>query len=100
MKRGDLLLRAERFEEAIVTYESVGDLFADAGFSVKAVAIFKNVVGITRRHRVAGAEQLVLRVLRKLARLYDLLGMSAESQKAHAAADEAEKVLGRKPGFE
>jgi hypothetical protein len=93
LKRGDLLLRTERFKAAISEYEAAGDHFVAADLKVKAVAVFKQIRGIVRRHRVRGVGELNLRILRKLARLYEQLGLSAEAREAHAAAAEAAKPV-------
>ena len=50
LKVGDLFLRMQQFAEAIATYDRVAQYYSVQGFSVKAVAVFKQMREIIQKH--------------------------------------------------
>src|SRR5690606_31346013 len=82
LRIGDLHLKLEQFEDAIATYEQVGDYYYREGFSVKAIAVYKQIRGIIRRH----AEHLEGRyghIVPRLAEIYTQLGLTSDALAAY-----------------
>jgi tetratricopeptide (TPR) repeat protein len=50
LKIGDLQSKMEAYADAIGTYERVGKFYANQGFSLKAIAVFKQIREIIARH--------------------------------------------------
>jgi tetratricopeptide (TPR) repeat protein len=69
LKIGDLQARSGSFEAAIVTYEQVGRYYASQGFSVKAIAVYKQIREIIRKHVPKLADQYG-HIIPQLAQLY------------------------------
>ncbi|MBM4360495.1 MAG: tetratricopeptide repeat protein, partial [Deltaproteobacteria bacterium] len=89
LKIGDLHLKLDQFEGAIATYEEVGNHYFCEGFSVKAIAVYKQVRGIIARH----CPQLDAKyghILPRLAEIYTQLGLTSD---ALAAYDEVATKL-------
>ncbi len=89
LKIGDLQLKMEAYAEAISTYERVGRFYAAQGFSLKAIAVYKQIREIIHKH----VPQLVDRYAHippKLAELYQQLGLVSD---ALAALDEVASRL-------
>ena len=90
LKVGDLQLKMEAWQAAIETYERVGKHYAAQGFSLKAIAVYKQIRDIIARH-APQLEERYGHVLPKLAELYQALGLTSD---ALAAYDEvAAKLL-------
>jgi tetratricopeptide (TPR) repeat protein len=91
LKIGDLQARSGSFEAAIVTYEQVGRYYASQGFSVKAIAVYKQIREIIRKHVPKLADQYGY-IIPQLAQLYQDLGLTGD---ALAAYDEYATLLQR-----
>lgn len=84
LKIGDLQLKMQAYEAAVETYDRVGKFYAKQGFSLKAIAVFKQIRDIIARH-VPALEEKYGHVLPQLAELYRTLGLTSD---ALAAFDE------------
>jgi tetratricopeptide (TPR) repeat protein len=84
LKIGDLQSKMEAFADAIVTYERVGKFYSSQGFSLKAIAVYKQIREIIARH-VPTLEDKYSHITPKLAELYQQLGLTSD---ALAALDE------------
>jgi tetratricopeptide (TPR) repeat protein len=84
LKVGDLQTRIQAYDQAIATYDRVGQFYADQGFALKAIAVYKQIREVIRKH----APQLTDRyayIVPKLAEIYTQLGLTSD---ALAAWDE------------
>jgi tetratricopeptide (TPR) repeat protein len=91
LKMGDLQLKMEAFADAIATYERVGKFYSASGFSLKAVAVYKQIREIIVRN-VPQLEDKYAHITPKLAELYQQLGLTSD---ALAALDEVATRLQR-----
>jgi tetratricopeptide (TPR) repeat protein len=91
LKMGDLQLRMEGYADAVATYERVGKFYALQGFSLKAIAVYKQIREIIARH-VPNLEDKYAHIAPKLADLYQQLGLTSD---ALAALDEVATRLQR-----
>ena len=91
LKMGDLQLKMAAYPEAITTYERVGRYYAQQGFALKAIAVYKQVREIVQKH-VPHLEERYAHVPPKLAELYQQLGLVSD---ALAALDEVATRLAR-----
>jgi len=91
LRIGDLHLKAQQYAEAIAVYERVGQQYAQAGFALKAIAVYKNVREIIQKH-VPHLEDRFGYIVPKLAELYTQLGLTSD---ALAAYDEMATRLQR-----
>ena len=82
LKIGDLQARTEAFEAAIATYERVARHYASQGFSVKAIAVYKQIREIIRKHVPQLADQYG-HIIPKLAQLYQDLGLTGDALAAY-----------------
>jgi len=82
LKIGDLQARTQAFEAAVATYERVARHYASQGFSVKAIAVYKQVREIIRKHAPRLAEQYG-HIIPKLAQLYQELGLTGDALSAY-----------------
>ena len=89
LKIGDLHLKLSQHAEAITTYEKVGNYYYRNGFSVKAIAVYKQIRGIIRRH-ARHLEGRYGHVVPRLAEIYAQLGLTSD---ALAAYDEVASRL-------
>jgi tetratricopeptide (TPR) repeat protein len=89
LKIGDLQLKMDAFPAAIDTYERVGKHYAAQGFSLKAIAVYKQIRDIIAKH-VPQLEDRYGHILPKLAELYQQLGLVSD---ALAAYDEVASRL-------
>src|ERR1700728_4035078 len=81
---GDLQLKMDGYGAAVATYERVGKFYAAQGFSLKAIAVYKQIREIITRH-VPTLEDRYSHIAPKLAELYQQLGLTSD---ALAALDE------------
>ena len=81
----------EAYADAIATYERVGKLYAQQGFALKAIAVYKQIREIVAKH-VPQLEERYAHVVPKLAELYQQLGLTSD---ALAALDEVATRLQR-----
>jgi tetratricopeptide (TPR) repeat protein len=91
LKIGDLQSKALQYGEAIETYERVGSFYAQQGFALKAIAVFKQIKEIIAKH-VPNLEERFGHITPKLAELYQQLGLTSD---ALAALDEVATRLQR-----
>jgi tetratricopeptide (TPR) repeat protein len=91
LKMGDLQLKMEGYAAAVATYERVGKFYAQQGFSLKAIAVYKQIREIIGRH-VPALEDKYAHIAPKLASLYQELGLVSD---ALAALDEVATRLQR-----
>jgi tetratricopeptide (TPR) repeat protein len=91
LKMGDLQLKMAAYSEAISTYERVGRFYAQQGFALKAIAVYKQVREIVQKH-VPHLEERYAHIPPKLAELYQQLGLVSD---ALAAYDEHASRLQR-----
>ena len=91
LKMGDLQLKMAAYPEAITTYERVGRYYAQQGFALKAIAVYKQVREIVLKH-VPHLEERYAHIPPKLAELYQQLGLVSD---ALAALDEVATRLSR-----
>lgn len=82
LKIGDLQARMQAFEAAIATYERVARHYGSQGFSVKAIAVYKQIREIIRKHVPQLAEQYG-HIIPKLAQLYQDLGLTGDALSAY-----------------
>lgn len=82
LKIGDLQSRMQAYPEAIATYDRVGQFYAAKGFSLKAIAVYKQIRELIRKH----APQLADRyghIVPKLAEIYTQLGLTSDALAAY-----------------
>ncbi len=91
LKIGDLQSKMEAYADAIGTYERVGKFYSTQGFSLKAVAVYKQIREIIAKH-VPQLEDKYAHIAPKLADLYQGLGLTSD---ALAALDEVATRLQR-----
>jgi tetratricopeptide (TPR) repeat protein len=82
LKIGDLHLKLEQYELAIATYEQVGEYYYREGFSVKAIAVYKQIRGIIRRH-ASHLEGRYGHIVPRLAEIYTQLGLTSDALAAY-----------------
>jgi tetratricopeptide (TPR) repeat protein len=81
LKIGDLQSKMEAYADAIVTYERVGKFYSSQGFSLKAIAVFKQIREIIAKH-VPQLEDKYSHITPKLAELYQALGLTSDALQA------------------
>ncbi len=91
LKMGDLQLKMAAYPEAITTYERVGRYYAQQGFALKAIAVYKQIREIVGKH-VPHLEERYAHIPPKLAELYQQLGLVSD---ALAALNEVAQRLQR-----
>ncbi|MDP9001961.1 MAG: tetratricopeptide repeat protein [Myxococcota bacterium] len=91
LKIGDLQSKMEDYADAVATYERVGRFYASQGFSLKAIAVYKQIRELIS-NRVPKLEEKYAHVAPKLAELYQQLGLTSD---ALAALDEVATRLQR-----
>ncbi len=84
LKIGDLQSKMEAYADAVATYERVGKFYAQQGFALKAIAVYKQIREIILKH-VPQLEERYSHITPKLAELYVQLGLTSD---ALAALDE------------
>jgi tetratricopeptide (TPR) repeat protein len=82
LKIGDLQLKLKSYEAAVETYERVGKFYSAQGFSLKAIAVFKQIRDIIARH-VPALEERYGHILPQLAELYRTLGLTSDALAAY-----------------
>jgi tetratricopeptide (TPR) repeat protein len=91
LKIGDLQSKMEAHADAISTYERVGRQYARQGFSLKAIAVYKQIREIIKKH-VPNLADRYSHITPLLAELYTQLGLVSD---ALAAYDEVATQLQR-----
>ena len=82
LKIGDLQARLEAYGEAIATYERVARYYADQGFSLKAIAVYKQIREIIAKHVPYLADRYS-HITPKLAELFTQLGLVSDALAAY-----------------
>jgi tetratricopeptide (TPR) repeat protein len=91
LKIGDLQARMEAYAEAIATYDRVGQFYSAQGFALKAIAVYKQIRELIKKH-VPQLEDRYGHIVPKLATIYTELGLTSD---ALAAYDEVATRLQR-----
>jgi tetratricopeptide (TPR) repeat protein len=78
LKIGDVYLRLQQFSEAIGTYDRVAQFYSLQGFSVKAVAVFKQMREIIQKH-APHLEDRFGHIVPKLAELLTQLDLRSDA---------------------
>jgi tetratricopeptide (TPR) repeat protein len=91
LKIGDLQARLQAYPEAIATYDRVGQYYASQGFALKAIAVYKQIRELIRKHSPDLADRYG-HIVPKLAEIYQQLGLTSD---ALAAYDEVATRLQR-----
>lgn len=82
LKIGDLQARMQAYPEAIATYDRVGAYYAGQGFALKAIAVYKQIRELIRKH----APELAPRyehIVPRLAEIYTQLGLTSDALQAY-----------------
>jgi tetratricopeptide (TPR) repeat protein len=91
LKIGDLQARLSAYPEAIATYDRVGQYYSSQGFALKAIAVYKQIRELIRKHAPDLADRYG-HIVPKLAEIYTQLGLTSD---ALAAYDEVATRLQR-----
>jgi len=91
LKIGDLQARLQAYPEAIATYDRVGQYYASQGFALKAIAVYKQIRELIRKHAPDLGDRYG-HIVPKLAEIYEQLGLTSD---ALAAYDEVATRLQR-----
>jgi tetratricopeptide (TPR) repeat protein len=91
LKIGDLQARLEAYPEAIATYDRVGQHYSAQGFALKAIAVYKQIRELIKKHAPDLADRYG-HIVPKLAEIYSQLGLTSD---ALAAYDEVATRLQR-----
>lgn len=91
LKMGDLQVKMGAHADAIATYDKVGRQYAQQGFHVKAVWVYKQIRELLHKH-VPQLEERYGHIGPKLAELYHQLGLTSD---ALATLDEVAQRLTR-----
>ena len=91
LKIGDLQARLSAYPEAIATYDRVGQFYAAQGFALKAIAVYKQIRELIKKHAPDLADRYG-HIVPKLADIYTQLGLTSD---ALAAWDEVATRLQR-----
>jgi tetratricopeptide (TPR) repeat protein len=78
LKIGDLQARMDAHPDAIATYERVAKYYAQQGFSVKAIAVYKQIREMIRKYVPRLADQYS-HIIPKLGELYSQLGLTGDA---------------------
>ena len=96
LKIGDLQARLQAYPEAIATYDRVGQYYATQGFSLKAIAVYKQIREIIKKHAPDLGDRYA-HIGPRLAEIYTQLGLTSDELAFYDAlevSDTAVKVLG------
>ncbi len=91
LKIGDLQARLQAYPEAIATYDRVGQFYSAQGFALKAIAVYKQIRELIKKHAPDLADRYG-HIVPKLAEIYTQLGLTSD---ALAAYDEVATRLQR-----
>jgi tetratricopeptide (TPR) repeat protein len=81
----------QAYPEAIATYDRVGKYYASQGFALKAIAVYKQIRELIRKHAPDLSDRYA-HIVPKLAEIYTQLGLTSD---ALAAYDEVATRLQR-----
>ena len=82
LKIGDLQARLQAYPEAIATYDRVGQYYAAQGFALKAIAVYKQIRELIRKHAPHLADRYG-HIVPKLAEIYTQLGLTSDALSAY-----------------
>lgn len=82
LKIGDLQARMDAYAEAIATYDRVGQFYAAQGFALKAIAVYKQIRELIKKH-VPQLEDRYGHIVPKLATIYTELGLTSDALAAY-----------------
>lgn len=82
LKIGDLQARMEAYPEAIATYDRVGAFYSGQGFALKAIAVYKQIRELIKKH-VPELEDRYGHIAPKLAAIYTELGLTTDALAAY-----------------
>jgi tetratricopeptide (TPR) repeat protein len=82
LKIGDLQSRMQAYAEAIATYDRVGQYYAAKGFALKAIAVYKQIRELIRKHAPQLADRYA-HIVPKLAEIYTQLGLTSDALSAY-----------------
>jgi tetratricopeptide (TPR) repeat protein len=82
LKVGDLQSKMEAWADAVASYERVAKHYAQQGFALKAVAVYKQIREILQKH-VPHLEERYGYIVPKLAELYTQLGLVSDAMSAY-----------------
>src|SRR5687767_2494421 len=91
LKIGDLQARLSAYPEAIATYDRVGQYYSSQGFALKAIAVYKQIRELIKKHAPDLADRYG-HIVPRLAEIYTELGLTSD---ALAAWDEVATRLQR-----
>ncbi|MEZ4220555.1 MAG: tetratricopeptide repeat protein [Polyangiaceae bacterium] len=82
LKIGDLQARMQAYPDAIATYDSVGNYYASQGFALKAIAVYKQIRELIRKHAPDLADRYA-HIVPRLAEIYTQLGLTSDALQAY-----------------
>ncbi len=82
LKIGDLQTRLQAFGDAVATYDRVGQFYAQQGFALKAIAVYKQIREVIRKHAPELADQYA-HITPRLAEIYSQLGLVSDALAAY-----------------
>jgi tetratricopeptide (TPR) repeat protein len=82
LKIGDLQARLAAYPEAIATYDRVGQYYSAQGFALKAIAVYKQIRELIKKHAPDLAERYG-HIVPKLAEIYTQLGLTSDALSAY-----------------
>ncbi|HSC87498.1 MAG TPA: tetratricopeptide repeat protein [Polyangiaceae bacterium] len=94
LKIGDLQTRLEDYTGAIATYDQVAQFYLTQGFQLKAIAVFKQVRELIRKHAPELAQRYA-HITPRLADIYAQLGLTSDALSAYDEVATALQKNGR-----
>ncbi len=94
LKIGDLQTRIGAFGDAVATYDRVGQFYAQQGFALKAIAVYKQIREVLRKHAPHLADQYA-HVTPRLAEIYTQLGLVSDALAAYDELANRYQATGR-----
>ena len=91
LRLADELARQQKYADATALYQSVAHDYAVAGFALKAIAVSKGIVHIVDHYAPDLIDARVV-ALRRLAALYEALGLDAELDKTRQLLEAKDAV--------
>lgn len=82
LKIGDLQARLQAYPEAIATYDRVGQYYSSQGFALKAIAVYKQIRELIKKHAPDLADRYG-HIVPRLAEIYDQLGLTSDALAAY-----------------
>lgn len=82
LKIGDLQTRMQAYAAAIATYDRVGEFYASQGFALKAIAVYKQIRELLRKHAPQLTDQYG-HIVPRLADIYTQLGLTTDALQAY-----------------